>query len=334
MSWTGPIPQQSLRHNFFLDYVVHPIKRHLAKIWLIILRNRGLTVIGITGSFGKTTTKDMLFFILNQNSPTVCSQENIDPVYNIPNTILRCSFQTKYLILEMGIEYPGEMDFYLWLAPPNIAVITGIGLTHTEFLRDTENIYTEKLKIKKYAKHFIDYSKVTPKFENSLEIATKIAEILNIKQEDIQTGLKKFTPPPHRMQVIQNSSGTTIIDDSYNANPTAVKLAIESLFSLAKKNKQEPVFVFGQMNELGKYEESGHTEIGELINKLKIKHLFTIGPATKFTIDSAKVGQLCEDVDDIFKNLQPFLNSKYIILIKASRSWHLENLIDKITYSA
>lgn len=358
MSWTGPIPQQSLRHNFFLDYLVHPLKRQLAKIYLIILKKNGLVIIGITGSYGKTTTKSLLSSILSQKSPTFTTDDNTDSVYNIPNTVLHTPLNTKYLILEMSIEYPGEMNFYIWLAQPEIAIITAISPTHTEFLTDTKTIAREKSLIAKYAHTTIigpnpeikvttsgNIIKVQPQklqlpenlvgdqFQLNAALAAETAKLLNFSQEEIEQGLKKSITPKHRMQLIKSSSGATIIDDVHNANPDATKSSISALITLANKYKKEPVLVFGQMNELGKYEESAHTEVGELINKLKIKHLFTVGPATKFTIDSAKVGQLCENIDDIFKNLQPFLNSKYIILIKASRSWHLENLVDKITSS-
>ena len=75
----------------------------------------------------------MIASILKLKGKTVWSRDNIDPVFNIPTTILRCSLFTKYLVLEMGIEYPNEMDFYLWLVKPDIGVITNIFPTHTLF---------------------------------------------------------------------------------------------------------------------------------------------------------------------------------------------------------
>ena len=132
-------------------WFVHPIKRRLAKYYLFILQNfLGMKVIGITGSAGKTTTKEMTASILGQLGKTVSSFANIDPVYNIPTTILNCSPSTRYLVLEMGIEYPGEMNFYLWLAKPDIGVITNIGITHTLFLKNIEGVIREKRKLVKH----------------------------------------------------------------------------------------------------------------------------------------------------------------------------------------
>ncbi len=134
-------------HNDFGSLVKQPIKRHLAHWYSKYLITQGCDVVGITGSAGKTTTKEMLASVLSQEFKTKWTKENIDPVYNIPNTILTTSPSTEKLILEMGIEYPGEMEFYLWLAKPNIGICTSIYWTHTQFFGDMEGVYSEKSKL-------------------------------------------------------------------------------------------------------------------------------------------------------------------------------------------
>lgn len=139
-----------LSRMYWRKWIVHPLKRRLAKYYLVILQKFfGLVVVGITGSAGKTTTKEMTASILQLAGKTVWSFSNIDPVYNIPTTILKCSTKTRYLVLEMGVEYPGEMDFYLWLAKPHIGVITNIYQTHTLFFQDIEGVTKEKTKLVK-----------------------------------------------------------------------------------------------------------------------------------------------------------------------------------------
>lgn len=136
--------------NAFRTWVIHPIKRRVARYYLLFLKSFfDLSVIAITGSSGKTTTKEIIASILRQKGQTVASFANIDPVYNIPTTILKCRPSTKYLVLEMGVEYPGEMDFYLWLARPDIGLITNISLTHTEFFGDENGVLKEKSKLVK-----------------------------------------------------------------------------------------------------------------------------------------------------------------------------------------
>ncbi|OGC59315.1 hypothetical protein A3A70_02635 [candidate division WWE3 bacterium RIFCSPLOWO2_01_FULL_42_11] len=134
--------------QYVLKYwLFHPIKRHVARFWLKILKRRGLEVIAITGSAGKTTTRSLLEAVLSEKFNVVTTSENLDPIYNIPSTILRCRFNTQILILELGIEFPLEMDHYLWLAEPDYAILTSLGEVHGEFLGGSEGIKIEKLKL-------------------------------------------------------------------------------------------------------------------------------------------------------------------------------------------
>jgi len=168
----GKIPSDPAirRRMYFRKWLVHPVKRRAAKAWVYILQEFfGLTVIGITGSAGKTTTKEMLASILSLKGKAQYSYANIDPVYNIPTTILKCSPKTRYLILEMGIEYPGEMEFYGWMVRPDIAIITNISATHTEFFGDERGVYKEKIKLLSYCKNFCVLNK-----DNKYLINTKL----------------------------------------------------------------------------------------------------------------------------------------------------------------
>ena len=330
--WLGPLPKEEIfpdrKYNPLIHWFFHPIKRRLAKYYLLILQKFfGLTVIGITGSVGKTTTKRMLQAVLPDSNATA---DNITSTYNIPTTILRTLPTTKYLILEMGVEYKGDMDFYLWLAHPDIAIITPINITHTQYLGDLKTITSEKFKIGKYAKHLVTYKDVQATgYGINKALITKVAHILGISPN-----FSSYTPPPHRMNFINLKNGSILIDDSYNANPLATKEALKTLVATAKKYKKTPVFVFAQMNELGSYEKSAHEEIGSVIKSLNIKHLFCLGPATKFTIQSAGFGKYFENQDDLYYAVSPLaLSTSYLVLVKGSRSWHLENFVEKLISS-
>lgn len=138
---------------YLKHWILHPIKRRIAKYYLLFLRTfTKIKVIGITGSCGKTTTKEMLTSLLRLSGKAVSSIENIDPVFNIPTTILKAKKDTKYLILEMGVEFKNEMDFYLWFGIPDVGIITNIYPTHTEFFRDVKGVLKEKSKLVKALK--------------------------------------------------------------------------------------------------------------------------------------------------------------------------------------
>lgn len=361
--WTGPIPPEHIwiapasrptpdkaPRVYFRKWLVHPLKRRFAKYYLLFLRSFfGLKVIGITGSAGKTTTTEMLRSILSLQGPTVASQISIDPIYNIPTTILKCTPQTKFLILEMGIEYLGEMDFYTWLARPDIGIITNVNLTHTEFLNDIQTIAKEKGKIGYFAKHLVisgdgnihvntrgqvhivkaanyKLQLLGEHLQTNAALAAKTAHLLGVSEEKIRQGLENLTAPEHRLQLIKTDK-YTLIDDTYNANFLATKASIDTLVEYAKQHKLTPVLVFGQMNELGEFEASAHAEIGKYIQQNKIKHILTIGPATK------NIDKHFETQEQLFEAVRPFLNKKHVVLIKASRGWKLENLVARITAS-
>lgn len=100
--------------------------------------------VGITGSVGKTTTKEACLAVLSQNYKTIATKENIDPIFNIPYTLLKLRPKAQKIVLEMGIEYPGEMEFYLSLVKPATAIVTRISFAHSEFLGNIDQIIQEK----------------------------------------------------------------------------------------------------------------------------------------------------------------------------------------------
>lgn len=124
----------------------HTSRRLLAKVWL--QSHKKVDVIGVTGSFGKTYTVSALDAVLSEKFKTLTTDINLDTIYNIPITILKLTNQEK-LILEYGIDKPGEMGRHLFLAKPKIAVVTGITPVHADkaHLGSLENIIKEKSKL-------------------------------------------------------------------------------------------------------------------------------------------------------------------------------------------
>jgi UDP-N-acetylmuramoyl-tripeptide--D-alanyl-D-alanine ligase len=126
---------------------IHKSKAKLARVYLKVLKDT--QIIGITGSVGKTLVQNTLNSVLSQKFKTVVGSENLDPTFRIPNTILKTKKWDKYLILEYGVEHPGDMDYYLSIVKPKIAVVTTISKTHTKYFKNEEGVYEEKLKLVK-----------------------------------------------------------------------------------------------------------------------------------------------------------------------------------------
>jgi len=127
--------------------IFHQVRRKLAKIWLDI--NLQLTVVGITGSYGKTATTQAIAEVLSAKYSTQRTDLNLDTVYNLPITILKTKPWNEVLVLEYGVDHKNEMDLHLSLVKPKIAVLTGITPVHSdeEHFGSLDNIIAEKRKL-------------------------------------------------------------------------------------------------------------------------------------------------------------------------------------------
>lgn len=103
--------------------------------------------IGVTGSVGKTSCVNACVAVLSQKYKTLSTKPNLDSILNIPETLLKLNPSVKKVILEMGIAYKEEMDFYLSLVKPKTIVITKISNAHNETLGDINEILQEKGKL-------------------------------------------------------------------------------------------------------------------------------------------------------------------------------------------
>lgn len=103
--------------------------------------------VGITGSVGKTTCVSACAAVCSKKYKTITTKPNLDPVLNIPQTLLKINPSIKKVILEMGIEYKGEMDYYLSLVKPKVAIFTNVSFAHTDNLGSISEILQEKGKL-------------------------------------------------------------------------------------------------------------------------------------------------------------------------------------------
>lgn len=123
----------------------HIVYAILAKFYLKLLSH--VKVIAITGSVGKTLTQNAIASVLSQKYKVVVGDENLDPTFRIPQTIFKARPWHDFIILEYGVEHPGDMDYYLWLVKPDIALVTNISKTHTKYFKNITGVYDEKAKL-------------------------------------------------------------------------------------------------------------------------------------------------------------------------------------------
>jgi len=125
----------------------HQTRRFIAKFWLQFFPQ--LTIIGITGSYGKTSTTRAITQVLSEKYRALQTDPNLDTIYNLPITLLKLRPWHQKLVLEYGVDHKNEMDFHLGLVKPSIGVLTGITPVHSdpELLGSLEGIIKEKGKL-------------------------------------------------------------------------------------------------------------------------------------------------------------------------------------------
>ena len=108
------------------------------------------TVIGVTGSVGKTTTREMIATVLSSCAPTYQTQGNQNSQIGVPITLSRMPKDVEFSVIEMGISEEGQMEILSNMVKPHIAVVSKIGVAHIEFMKTQETIREQKLAIKNH----------------------------------------------------------------------------------------------------------------------------------------------------------------------------------------
>ena len=150
---------------------------------------------------------------------------------------------------------------------------------------------------------------------------------IGIKLDAIKQGLESTEAAPGRLQLHTLANGVNIIDDTYNSNPFSLQAALDTLTAFAG----EKILVLGDMKELGIEAKLFHTKAGEKIRAAGIQHLFTYGELSASTTQSFGQGAShFNNQEKLVHALKPFLHQEATILVKGSRSMHMEKIIAEL----
>jgi len=333
--------------------------------------------IAITGSNGKTTTKELVNAVLSDHYITYCTEGNLNNHIGIPLTILRIKKDAEMAIIEMGANHQKEIEGYCNYTLPTHGIITNCGKAHLEGFGGIEGVQKGKGELYDYLIKnngtvfaFSDYSyletmyagienivlygtqkgnitgyvidnqqtvkvEITTGFHKPVTITTSLAgdynlpnilcavtvgKFFDVQEVKIIDALESYMPDNNRSQWIE-WKGNKIIMDSYNANPTSMKAAIENMATLKAENKY---LLLGAMMELGEYSVAEHSAIVELLKQYsfnnvvlvggdfeKVKHPFTYFPNAAATKDWF----MQHDITNA------------LVLIKGSRSIGMEKIL-------
>lgn len=116
----------------------------MGKLARFIMNKISVPTVAITGSVGKTTTRDMTYAVMSQKFNTLKNENNFNNEIGVPLTVFNANEKTEAAVIEMGMDNFGEIDRLSKIAPPDVAIITNIGMSHIERLGSQENIYRAK----------------------------------------------------------------------------------------------------------------------------------------------------------------------------------------------
>lgn len=341
------------------------------------------TLIGITGSNGKTTVKEMTSAILQLQGEVLATQGNFNNDIGLPLTLLRLR-EEDFAVIEMGANHPGEIATLAHIAQPDIALINNAGASHLEGFGDLEGVAQAKGELFKGLspqgiaiinedddfsgywaslctdKKVMRYSMLRPDVDifgqwKSTELggqlsvsagndsftinlncfglhnamnalaAITIAKTLNVSNEIITQALQKFTPVKGRLNVHKLSNELSVIDDTYNANPTSILAGIKVLTELPGNHW----LVLGDMGELGKDARRLHFDVGMQARTLGVSRLLAIGEASQHAVDAFGENAYFFDSNEaLISYIKQQLSGCTGILVKGSRFMQMEKVVE------
>lgn len=403
--------------KYLLLTILKKILRILAR--LTILRYEP-GIIGVTGTAGKSSTREAVRAALSSAHRVRASAGSFNNEIGLPLTILgdwkqtggvffwvkvifaslgrlviKSSSYPELLILEYGIDRPGDMRYLLQIARPQTGIVTSLGRipVHVEFFTGPEQLVREKSRMVNQLpatgfallnaddpeclllrdetraraitfgsapeaemrftnfKSFIEKGEAVVQFKltyggsvvpvrlrGALGVAHAYAAsaaaaaglVFGMNLVQVAEALAEYRPLPGRLRVIPGIKDSTLIDDSYNASPLSMELALSTLRELNAKRK---IAVLGDMLELGKYTMDAHRAVGKLVSETA-DTLFTVGVRAKFIAEAAEEAGFPKknifsftNVKEAGEALQAFLKRGDLVLIKGSQGVRMEKIV-------
>ena len=316
----------------------------LARAWR---RELGLPIIGITGTNGKTTTKELLATVLSTKYNLHYTQGNLNNQIGVPLTLLQITRSHEMAIVEMGASHPGDIKELVNIAEPNCGLITNVGRAHLEGFGSFEGVQETKKELYDYlldhqgfifrntdnpylAKMAGDLQTIpytTGKMPSGTHLvgeynaenvsaAICVGEHFGISREQALEAIRQYVPTNNRSQKMQTANNQLIVD-AYNANPTSMQAAINAF--------KGDTYILGAMRELGEYSHLEHQNIVNMLAERKADFVFLVGEEYLQTTSPYPV---FENVELLHKHLEEQPIKGKNILLKGSRSTKMEKLLD------
>ncbi|MCD4756141.1 UDP-N-acetylmuramoyl-tripeptide--D-alanyl-D-alanine ligase [bacterium] len=363
--------------------VVDSIEEGLEKIVNILFSDISAPIVAITGSTGKTTTRDMLVTILGEKGSVLSTDTNLNTLWGNAKILSEYDGH-EYIVLELGMDRLGEIGWACRALAPDLGVILNIGYVHAENVGGIENVFKTKKDLadylhrtgkplvlnsddewlqgieNDYSYQFLTYgyggkdfrlidSKVSrsgttfvfvymeKEYECTIGVygkemaynalaAIALANLLGIEVERSIPALSSYKGFSGRFEVREFGKGVTVVNDAYNANPTSMRMAIDTFDEIFDGEKYERIVILGDMKELGEVSDEQHRLIGELVNSKNFNKVFYIGDS----FDQFGVGKRLKNWQEAKEVVGSLTRGQResAVLLKASHSIGLYNIVE------
>ena len=326
----------------------------LARAWR---RKLALPVIGITGTNGKTTTKELTAAVLQTRYRIHYTQGNYNNSLGVPLTLMQLNKQHELAVIEMGASHPGDINELVAIAEPDYGLITNVGYAHLQgfgsfegvmrtkgelydwlvahngsVLRNADNAYLSQMwekasngqpwSGKEYLYNRIQMPEGTHLVgeynAENIAAALCIGECFGIDREAGLRAIRSYVPSNNRSQALQTAKNSLVVD-AYNANYTSMQAALSSF--------DGDTYILGAMRELGDFSHTAHQNIVNLLLERKADKVYLVGNEWKETTSPYPVYTTIEELKaQITDGAIQIAGQK--VLIKGSRSNRMEELIE------
>lgn len=345
----------------------------LAAIGSAVRERSSARVVAITGSVGKTSTKDILAALLRPHVRLVAAEAGFNNEVGLPLTLARIEPDTEVVVTEMGMRGVGQIRALAEIARPDIGVITAIAPVHLELLGSVENVARAKaelldalppggiavvpadapalepfipagLEVRRfeapqvevrdgsayvsYAGREIAFSFTARHQAANAVVALTVCDALGVPLPDelVDVSFSRW-----RSQESELPGGGLLINDAWNANPVAMRAALE--YAVERAAGRRTIAILGEMAELGENAAAYHDEIGRLVRGLGVAYVFAVGPMAKhYTahVSATAWTPSLENRDAFLELIRAELEPGDVVLVKGSRSVGLEVVADAL----
>jgi len=343
-----------------------------------------IPVIGLTGSAGKTSTKDIVAAALSAKFNVMKTQGNLNNETGAALTIFSLEEAHEVAVVEMGTNHFGEIGRIAAFVQPDYCLFTNIGLAHIENFGSREGIFKGKTEMLPYMRaggrviangddnllntipnalryglgascevrgtdiedlilrgmnFTVSYQSSSCRMHvpalgvhsvcNALA-AVSVSVLLGMTLPEIASGIETYKPLRGRMNVHELES-FTLIDDTYNANPTSMKASLDVLKACSGRR----VAILGDMRELGEAAPQMHEDVGRYAASLGIERIICVGTESKRMFAGAEsVSPGCAlyfaTQEELLSALPQLVQKGDVILVKASRGMRLEQTVESL----